>query len=139
MMPHTTRYRKYHPKLYRARMPIFWWVRKWTHIRFITRELTSVFVAFYAIELLFLLRTLTLGQEAYDAFLAWLQTPLALGLNTIALLMILYHSITWFNLAPKALVIRVGEVRIPPVAIAGLNYAGWVVVSAALSWFILSA
>jgi len=120
-------------------MPIFWWVRRWTHVRFITRELTSVFVAFYAIEFLFLLWTLTLGQEAYDDFLAWLQTPLALALNTIAFLMILYHSITWFNLAPKALVVRVGEVRIPPVAIAGLNYAGWVVFSAALAWFILSA
>lgn len=139
MMSHTTRYRKYHPKLYRTRMPIFWWVRKRTHVLFIMREMTSVFVAFYAIELLFLLRTLTLGQEAYDAFLAWLQTPLALGLNTIALLMILFHSITWFNLAPKALVIRVGEVRIPPVVVAGLNYAGWIVFSAALSWFILSA
>ncbi len=120
-------------------MPIFWWARKWIHVQFITRELTSVFVAFYAIELLFLLRTLTLGPESYDAFLAWLQTPLALGLNTIALLMILFHSITWFNLAPKALVIRVGEVRIPPVAIAGSNYIGWVVFSAALTWFILSA
>ena len=120
-------------------MPIFWWVRKWTHIHFITRELTSVFVAFYAIELLFLLRTLTRGQEAYDAFLAWLQTPLALGLNTIAFLMIVFHSITWFNLAPKALVIRVGELRIPPVAIAGMNYAGWAVFSAALAWLILSA
>jgi len=120
-------------------MPIFWWVRKWSHAHFITRELTSVFVAFFAIELLFLLRTLTVGQEAYDAFLAWLQTPIALGLNAIAFLMILFHSITWFNLAPKAMVIRVGEVRIPPVVIAGLNYAGWFVFSAALAWFILSA
>lgn len=138
-MSQTTRYRKYHPKLYRTRMPIFWWVRKWTYVLFITRELTSVFVAFYAIELLFLLRTLTLGQEAYDAFVVWLQTPVALALNTIAFSMILFHSITWFNLAPKAMVIRVGEVRIPPVVVAGLNYLGWVVVSAALAWFVLSA
>jgi len=124
--------------LYRKRMPIFWWVRKWPHARFILRELTSVFVAFYAIVLLLHVRALSAGPEAYADFMAWLQTPLALILHAIALVMVLYHSITWFSLAPKAMVLRVGSKRIPGWAIAGANFAAWGVFSAALAWIILA-
>ena len=137
-MSHYPRYKKYRPKLYRKRLPIFWWVRKWPHARFILRELTSVFVAFYAIVLLLHVRALSAGPEAYADFMAWLQTPLALILHAIALVMVLYHSITWFSLAPKAMVLRVGSKRIPGWAIAGANFAAWGVFSAALAWIILA-
>ena len=70
--------------------------------------------------------------------MAWLQTPLALILHAIALVMVLYHSITWFSLAPKAMVLRVGSKRIPGWAIAGANFAAWGVFSAALAWIILA-
>lgn len=138
-MSHKPRYRKYHPRLYHTRMPIFWWVHRWAHIRFITRELTSVFVAFYALVLLLQLRALTQGPAAYEAFIAWLQTPLALALHTVAFLMVLFHTITWFNLAPKAMVIEVGAKPVPGAVIAGMNYLAWVVVSAVLGWLMLTA
>ena len=51
-------------------------------MRFILRELTSMFVAFYAIVLLLHVRSLALGPEAYDAFQAWLASPLSLVLIT---------------------------------------------------------
>ena len=137
-MSHYPRYKKYRPRVYSKRMPIFWWVSKWPHTRFILRELTSVFVAFYAIVLLLHVRSLAAGPEAYANFMAWLQTPLALALHTVALVMVLYHSITWFSLAPKAMVLRVGSKRIPGWAIAGANFAAWGVFSAALAWIILA-
>ena len=137
-MSHYPRYRKYRPKVYRERMPIFWWIRKWPHTRFILRELTSVFVAFYVIVLLLHVRSLSAGPEAYADFMAWLQTPLALALHTVALAMVLYHSVTWFSLAPKAMVVRVGHTRIPGWAIAGANFAAWGVFTAVLAWIILA-
>ncbi len=136
-MSHYPRYKKYRPKLYRARVPIFWWVHRWVHVRFILRELTSVFVAFYAVVLLLLARAVTQGPEAYAAFLAWLATPVALVLHAVALAMVLFHSVTWFNLAPKALVVHVGKKRLPGAFIAGANYAAWAAVSALLAWIIL--
>lgn len=118
-------------------MPIFWWVGKRAHVHFIVRELTSVFVAFFAVELVLLLRALGEGPAAYAAFLDWLASPLALVLHGLAFAMLLFHSVTWFNLAPKALVLRVGKTRVPAWAVAGANYAAWVVVSVVLAWIIL--
>jgi fumarate reductase subunit C len=132
-------YTKHHPKWHRARMPIFWWVHKWVHAKFILRELTSVAVALYALVLLFQIRALAQGPEAYADFLTWLRTPLSIILHAIAFLFVLFHCITWFNLAPRALVVRIGKKRIPDAVIAASNYVAWVVVSAAMAWIILTS
>ena len=47
----------------------------------------------------------------------------------------MFHAVTWFNLAPKAMAIRVGGKRLPDLMIAAPNYVAWVVVSAALHGF----
>ena len=41
----------------------------------------------------------------------------------------LFHTITWFNLAPRALVVRIGEDKVPDLLIAGPHYMGWMVFS----------
>lgn len=120
--------------MYRPRIPIFWWTSKWSNIKFITRELTSVFVAGYAVVLLLQIRSLLRGPEAYESFLVWLKTPLSIGFHIIALLFVVFHSITWFNLAPKALVVRLGKKTVPGFLIAGSNYAAWLVASALIAW-----
>ena len=48
-----------------------------------------------------------------------------------------FHAVTWFNLAPKAMVVEVGGRRLPGALIAGANYAAWAVVSAVLAWLLL--
>lgn len=119
-------------------MPIFWWVYKWVHAKFILRELTSVAVALYALVLLFQIRAIAQGPEAYANFLTWLRTPLSIILHAMAFLFVLFHCITWFNLAPRALVVRMGKKRVPDAVIAASNYVAWVVVSAAIAWIILN-
>ena len=138
-MRHNTDYSKYQPKLYHTRMPIFWWVHKWVHVRFIMRELTSFFVASYALVLLFQVRALSQGPEAYTNFLTWLKTPVSIVLHAIAFLFVIFHSITWFNLAPKALVLRLGKKQVPDVVIAALNYIAWGVFSIVIAWMMLKA
>jgi fumarate reductase subunit C len=137
-MAHNPHYSKYRPRWYRARVPIFWWVHKWTYARFILRELTSVFVALYALVLLFHIRALAQGPEAYASFVVWLKTPGALAMHVIAFVFVVFHSITWFNLAPKALVLHLGKKRVPDAAIAALNYVAWGVVSVVIAWILLA-
>jgi len=139
MMTQNPNYTKYHPKWYRTRMPIFWWVHKWEHARFILRELTCLSVAFYALVLLFQIHALAQGPQAYENFVAWLKTPVSIILHVVAFLFVIFHSITWFNLAPKALVLRVRKRRIPDVVIAALHYMAWSVFSIAIAWIILTA
>ncbi len=131
-------YSKYHPKWYRTRMPILWWVHKWAHTKFILRELTSVFIALYALVLLGQIRALTQGPEAYASFLDWLQSPVSIGLHLLAFVFVVFHSVTWFHLAPKALVLRLGTKRVPDRVIIGVNYIAWGIFSLAVAWIILS-
>jgi fumarate reductase subunit C len=125
-------------KLYRKHINIFWWANRWIHIKFIARELTSVCVAGYVIVLLFFVRSVLAGPEAFEKFSSLMPSPLVMVLHVFVLGGLLFHSITWFNLAPKAMVIKLGEKNLPGIVIALLNYAGWVVVSLALVWLIIN-
>lgn len=134
-----SRYQQYKPEMYAKRMPIFWWVRKKAYVKFISRELTSVVVAAYVIFLMVQLRALIRGPEAYEAFQEMLVSPLSISLHVIALAVLLFHSITWFNLAPSALVVKVGKRRIPDKAIITANLVAWIILSLAIAWLILTA
>lgn len=125
-------------KLYTKRVPILWWMNRWVDIRFIIRELTSVFVAGYAVVFLFYIRSVSQGPEAFARLSERLASPLSIALHCFALVALLYHSITWFNLAPKAMVVKVGENRIPNVVIVLMNYAGWAAISIVIFWLVLN-
>ena len=118
-------------------MSVWWWLKKRSYALFVLREISSVFVALFAALTLLQVRALAAGPAAHARLQAWLRTPPVLALNFVALVFVLYHSFTWFNLAPKALVARVGGRRLPDAAVAGANYAAWLVASAAVAYFLL--
>ena len=114
-----------------------WWLKRKSYILFMIRELTSVFVAGYCIFLLVFVYKLTQGADVYGNFMAALKSPISVALHLITLVFVLYHSITWFNLTPKILVLYRGEDQIPQGLIAGTFYAGWVVVSIIVALLVL--
>ena len=118
-------------------VPNTWWLKRKPYILFMIRELTSVFVAGYCIFLLVLVYKLTQGAEAYDNLMAILKSPSSVALHLVTLSFVLYHTITWFNLTPKILVLYRGEERIPQGLVAGVFYAGWVVVSVIIVCLVL--
>jgi len=131
------RYTPHHPRWHRRRMPIFWWLRKGAYVRFITRELTSLLVGYTAALLVVQAWFLGAGPEAYDAFRAWLLRPWVLGFHAFVVLGLLYHTVTWLNLAPKALVFRVGKRRVPDGAVVAAHYGGWLAASALVIWVLV--
>ena len=58
-------------------------------------------------------------------------------ISEIALFGLIYHSITWFNLAPKAIVVKIGKHRVPDILIMLSNYIGWLVISVIIGWFLI--
>ena len=127
----------YHPKWYHQRVSTYWWLWHPAYLKFILRELSSVPVAYVVVLILLQLRALHHGPEAYAAFQAWLRTPWAFVLNGVSLCFVLLHTITWFNLAPRALAVRVRGQRMPDTLIVGANYVVWLVVSGVVAWCIL--
>ena len=122
---------------YKKKMPVLWWTKRASYLRFVTRELTSLAVAYFSIILLFLIRSISQGEGSYHQFIASLKSPTMTLLSMIALFGLIYHSITWFNLAPKAIVVKIGKHRVPDILIMLSNYIGWLVISVIIGWFLI--
>ena len=130
-------YTAYHPRWLRPRVSTYWWLGRASYLAFILRELSSVFVAWFVVYFLLLVRAVSHGEAAYVAFLHWSSSLPVLLLNVLTLLFVVFHAITWFNLAPQAMVVKMGSTRVPGVLIALSNYAAWAVSSALLAWLLL--
>jgi fumarate reductase subunit C len=133
------RYTLYHPRWHRRRVSVWWWLQNRAYAGFVLRESTSVFVAFFAFVLLWHVRAVAQGPDAYARFLARLSSPLFVVLHLVAFLFVLFHAITWFNLAPAAMVVRLGGRRVPDWVIIAANYGAWVVLSVAVAVVLLVA
>lgn len=130
-------YTEHHPRWYRPRMSPYWWLGRGSYLAFILRELSSLFIAWFVVFLLLLIHAVSGGEEAYQQFLAWSKGPLVLGLNVITLFFVVFHAVTWFNLAPQAMVVRLRGRRVPGGWIAASNYLAWVLASALVAWLML--
>lgn len=124
------RYTEFHPRWYRCRVSTYWWVGHRRYLKFLLRELSSVFVAYFVGLTLWQVRALAQGPEAYERFQQTLRSPFTLALSGASLFFLMVHAVTWCNLAPLAMVVRVLGRRVPDWVIAGGNYAAWLVVSA---------
>lgn len=130
---------EYRPRWHRTRMSTYWWLKRRSYLTFITRELTSVFIAWAVVFLLFLVRAVSGGDASYRAFLDWAAAPAILLLNVVTLVFVVFHAVTWFNLAPQALAVRIAGRRVPGGLIAASNYAAWAVASALVAYLVLGA
>jgi fumarate reductase subunit C len=129
----------YQPRSYRRRVSLFWWMERRSYLVFILRELSSVFIAWFAIFLLLLVRAVSQGRDDYAAFLNWAATPWVVVLNVIAFVFVLLHAVTWFDLTSRATVVRRGGRRVPRRLIAAGGYVAWALVSVVVAWILLGA
>jgi len=112
---------------------------RWSYLKFILREISSVFVAWFVAELLLGLTDLSSSRRDYADFQDFLRNPIVIATNIVSLFFVTFHALTWFNLAPKAMAVRLGGKRVPDLWIAGPNYIAWVVVSAIVAWVLVRA
>jgi succinate dehydrogenase subunit C len=130
-------YTEFHPRWYRPRVSVYWWLGEWHYLKFILRELSSVSVAVFVIETLLLIKTLRNGPDAYAHFQLCMRNPLLIALNIVSFFFVVFHTITWFNLAPSAMPVRVGGKRLPGALVAAPSYVAWIVVSGIICWAVL--
>jgi len=136
-MSESQTYSPHHPRWFRRPISIYWWASRGSYLAFILRELSSIFVAWFILYLLLLIRALRRGDGGYLEFLESSAHPAVVFLNLVSFLFIVFHAITWFNLAPQAMVVKVAGRRVPGFLIAASNYAAWAFVSAFLTWLLI--
>lgn len=131
-------YTEFHPRWYRPKISTYWWLGRWPYVKFILRELSSVAVAWTVAFTLLQLRSLSQGEAAYATFTRRASSPIIIALNVIAFGFLLLHSITWFNLAPKAMAVRIRGIRVPGLLISGPQYIAWIAISAIIFAIVLT-
>ena len=122
-------------KPYVRKMTSEWIFRHPRYLRYMTREFSCLFIGAWTLMLVCALARLSEGPQAWAAFLEGLKSPLIVAFHVVALAFAVYHSVTWFNLTPKALPLQVGEEFVPGAAIAGAHYAVWALLSLAVLYF----
>jgi len=133
----SVRYTEFHPRWYRPPMSVFWWAGRRSYLIFVLRELSSIFIAWSVVFLLLLAHAVSEGGRQYRQFLNLSSNPWMMALNVITLAFLLFHAITWFSLAPQAMVVRLRGNRVPRSWITGAHYAAWALLSALVAWLIL--
>jgi fumarate reductase subunit C len=112
-----------------------WIFRHPRYVRYMVREFSCLFIGGWTLTMVWGLQQLAEGPAAWAAFLECLKSPASIAFQVVALGFALYHSVTWFNLTPKALPLQLGEEFVPDGVIAGAHFAGWAVVSLAVLYF----
>lgn len=125
------------PGLYYPKMPATWWLRRPAYLRFMLREVSSVFIAIFLVVLLVQVYRAGQGPEAYAAFLEWLASPGWIAFHAVALAFALYHSVTWLKLTAVVQVVRLGDYQLPPRLVAAGAFALWGVLSLAILFAVL--
>jgi fumarate reductase subunit C len=115
--------------LVRVCPPTTWYFRQPRYLRYMSREITSIFVGAYCVLLVVALQRLAAGQAAWEGFLLALQSPLSIVFHLLALVAAVYHAATWFNATQKAMPVQIGEDFLPGNVISGAHYVAWVVLS----------
>lgn len=117
------------PQPYRPVLPATWWLRRPAYLRYMLRELTCVPIGAFAGLLTVGLFRLGQGPAAWEGFRAALARPDGIALLLIVLAASVYHSLTWFRLAPSTMPLYVGARKVPPVWIAAAHYLAWAAIS----------
>jgi fumarate reductase subunit C len=151
------------PVTYRQPVSRLWWLKKRTYFLFVMRELSSIFVAWYAVFLMVMVFAIGRSETSYQRFMDWAGSPIVVAVNVVAFAFLVLHTVTWFALTPQAMeirlggrrvlrmkdarvagrivpaatAVRVGGQRVPPAMVIASQYAGLVVVSAFIAWLVL--
>ena len=109
-----------------------WFLRQPRYLRYMAREITCIFIGAYALLMIVGLVRLVQGRDAWTEFAQSLAGPLGTSFLAATLAFSVYHTVSWFNVTPKAMPVLVGDRFLPGGIIVGAHYAGWVALSLAI-------
>ena len=93
-------------KPYVRKMKRTWWKDHPFYRFYMVREATVLPLIFFTICLTFGLGSLVKGPEAWQSWLDFMASPVAVGLNVLALAGSLFHAQTFFSMMPQVMPIR---------------------------------
>ena len=112
-----------------------WYLKQPRYMRYMSREVTCIFIGAFALLMVCAVERLSHGQAAFDSFMAALKGPWSfLGLALI-LAFSVHNATNWFNVTPKAMPVQIGEEFLDGKYIVGAHYAVWAIASLVILFF----
>ena len=106
-----------------------WWTLKGSYFRIFLREVSSAFILAEVVLFMLLIHKAGQDPETYGAYREFLWHPLMVVFHLVALAFALWHTFTFFLIAPSALPSQIAGRRIPPAFIIGQQFAGLAAIS----------
>lgn len=106
-----------------------WFMTQARYKNYILHEVTCIFIAIYAVILIFGLFRLGQGPEAWQGWLDGIRSPISVIFLLLALAFSVIHTFSWFKVVPQAMRIQTGESFVPGNLIVGAHYGILAVVS----------
>jgi fumarate reductase subunit C len=133
-------YKTFQPAQYRPKISPYWFFERWPYLKFMVRELSCVFVAYWAVVMLVQIWSIERGAGAYIRFEHWMSNPGILILNALSLFFIMFHAVTWFMLVPRVFVRQLlGTSAIPDEVAAAPSFGAWAIASIVVGLFLVGA
>jgi fumarate reductase subunit C len=105
------------------------------YLRYMSREVTCIFIGAFALLMLCALERLSQGQAAYESFLAAITGPWSVMALLVVLVFSVHNATSWFNVTPKAMPVQIGEDFVAGKYIVAAHYLAWLVVSLVVLYF----
>jgi fumarate reductase subunit C len=121
-------------RVYHRPLPATWWLTNRHYFFYVVRELTALFIALFLLLYLYGIVQLERGPEAYAAFLRLLRSPGVFLFNVVALVLAVYHTVTWFTLTPRLQKLLPAGRGLPDGAVLAACLIGWLILSALIGW-----
>jgi fumarate reductase subunit C len=114
---------------YQRKMTNDWWLKNIFYSKYMIREGSSILITLYSLILAWGILRLSQGEAAFNAWLSALQHPVSILLHLLIFLIAMYHTITWFSLAPKAVGLYIKGKPIDSKLIVSGHYIAFAVVT----------
>ena len=110
-----------------------WWRTDPFFVRYMIRESSALFLALYALVLLWGLWALHDGPAAYGAWRSALAQPAMICFHLVAFVLVSFHAYTWWQVAPKTMpTVRLGARTVAQSWITVGGWAAWLAASIAV-------
>lgn len=112
-----------------------WYFRHPRYLRYMSRELTCIFIGALAVLIVCALGSLADGEAAFAGFVAAITGRWSAAGLLLILIAAVHNAVSWFKVTPKALPVQVGERFLPGQYIVAAHYLAWALLSLAVLWF----
>lgn len=112
-----------------------WYLKHPRYMRYMSREVTCIPIAAFALLLVCAVERLSKGKAEYESFLAAITGPWSFLAMAIMLFFAVYNATNWFNVTPKAMPVQIGEEFLDGKYIVGAHYAVWAIATLVVLFF----